>query len=246
MEQILDAMEPHHSTYLSDEAWMDGPWRERPKRPMDVLFDHVAQAPAIFNQVQALRSLQPHEVLPATLQIITKCWEMDDKLRIFYDNLESSSLGPLYWPEFSKAESIFPVAFHFSDLNTANMLMLYWTTLTMLWSGLSKLYELLSSLAQIEMDSGGIYDSSPSYHISLLRPLDHRVRYISMARNVCQSVEYCIQDQMLGFGSSTVVAPLTILTETLRDDPNFASEMLWIKETFKTIDAQGIKILSHI
>jgi hypothetical protein len=211
---------------------------------MDALLDHIAQAPVIFNRVQGLRTLQPHDLLPATLSIITQCWELDAKLQIFYDTLEDSTMGPTYWPEFSKGESPFSVAFHFANLNTANVLMFYWATLTMLWHGMCQLYGLLSRITPNEKT--GWDAGSPERTINRPPSLEHRVEYISMAHNVCQCTEYCMQEEMLGFGPSTVVAPLTILVETLRDDPNFSRELLWIKEILGKIKAQGVKILSHV
>ena len=252
IKQILKALQPNYSTYLSEEPWIDGPWTDRPKRPMDALLDHLARAPGIFNQVHDLKKRAPHEILPTALLIIKQCWEVDRDMRTFYENLDGSIPGPLYWPEFSRTrgtadeKALFPISFHFPDLNIANILTIYWATSTILWSGMSQLYRLVQTLDSTEStpkrDINGSSHSDPSQ----LPSLDHRLDYRSPARNVCQSVEYCVQDQMLGFGISSVVAPLTILAESLRDDPKFGRENLWISQVLKRVDEQGIRILRHI
>lgn len=250
--QILEALQPHHATYLSEEPWIDGPWKDRQKRPMDALLDHLARAPGIFNQVHELQERAPHEVLPTALFIIKQCWEVDRNMRTFYENLERSIPGPLYWPEFSTTRgtagerALFPISFHFPDLNIANMLMIYWATATMLWSGMSQLYRLVRALSSTETTPNGEIDGSSQSDTSQLPPLEHRLDYHAPARNVCQSVEYCVQDQMLGFGMSSVVAPLTILAETLRHDSKFGLEILWISHVLKKVDEQGVRILRHI
>lgn len=202
----------------------------------------------IFNQVQGLGHLQVHKMLPTTLLIIDQCWEVDEDLRLFYNNLEKTVPGPLYWPKFSTAEehSEFPISFHFSDLNMATLLMVYWSTVTMLWSGMSQLYSLVQNMQSHTTTPSDENDSEVQSNQCQLKPLEHRSDYYTTARNICQSVEYCMQDEMLGFGPSTVVPPLTILIETFRDDPNFGREITWIKETLRKAKDSGIRILDHV
>jgi hypothetical protein len=86
---------------------------------------------------------------------------------------------------------------------------------------------------------------SLQYDPTRLPPLGHRADYLTPARNVCQSVEYCVKTALPIFGGFSVTAPLVIVFETMRHDPRFASETAWIAETLKTIQDRGLRILNY-
>jgi hypothetical protein len=77
-----------------------------------------------------------------------------------------------------------------------------------------------------------------------LPPLEHRVDILSIARNICQSVEYCMQDHMLGSGPAVVVAPLNIVLATLKSRPDFQREIYWAAAVVDEIRRKGMRILS--
>lgn len=64
---------------------------------------------------------------------------------------------------------------------------------------------------------GSLSISVTKVEISKLRPLEHRMDWPeSVAKNICQSVEYCMQDQMLALGPGSVAPPLMIVAENLK------------------------------
>lgn len=220
---------------------------------------------------------------------------------MFYEQFEKSSLGPLYWPEFAKPLthrkkgqndngydyadddddddawnniSLFPISLHFPNLGTARTIILYWATLTMLWSGLYQLYGLIYALKETILDpnsnseheredhntntpppptpSATKFDSNTNdtdaenltFQITHLPPLDdHRRDFASMARNVCQSVEYCMQEEMLGLGPIILPAPLGIVIDTMKGYESFAKEVRWARRVMRRISEGGLRIL---
>jgi hypothetical protein len=126
---------------MSRPEWLEVPFRGHPKTPFHQLLDIVAPLPGIIEQGYHIRGSDPASRLIAMLGIIDSCWKIDAKLRRFYEELERTSLGPLYWPELSKDENpaddaelgkVFPVAFHFLNPRMAHICMLYWATLVIL------------------------------------------------------------------------------------------------------------------
>ncbi|KAJ8097218.1 hypothetical protein POJ06DRAFT_262784 [Lipomyces tetrasporus] len=97
--------------------------------------------------------------------------------------------------------------------------MLYWSLAVMVWAGLCALYE---SITTIEIDPVDAFcpeyrdcvdpyscacrrlvptsSSSLRYHVTKLPPLGHRADYLTPARNVCQSVEFCLNTAFPIFG----------------------------------------------
>ena len=262
----MQALEQHQSTYLSTSAWRSKPWKTQPKRPFDQVFDFFALAPGLFGQADEIKDLNSHSALNKILEIVARCWEVDAGLERFYAELEAITLGPLYWPELSKEKSpaddedlgkVFPIAFHFLNLSTADTLMFYWATLLMLWSGLCLLYQAIPDLdlncQEIDCSCTLCKDKTIEggnahirrFDMTQLPPLNHRSDFVSVAWNICQSVEYCMQDSMLGLGPASVTAPLQIVIETLKEIPGYGREVFWAKEVLDRVTRRGLRILKY-
>lgn len=266
-------------TYLADLTWREIPWQTSSKSPFDQVIDFMLQAPAIFQQGDLLDHLRPPERLLTALRMIDQCWRLDAALEKFHEGLIESVPGPLYWPQFSKVASpaddsdrgkVFPIAFHFPSWKIAITLMFYWSTMLMLWSGLTQLYGLIATIQLDETpdnDSPGIigntsdeskieddsnYDDdvrslgSVELVTSRLPLLEHREEYLSLACNICQSVEYCTQDEMVGWGRISVTAPLSIAIEYLRQDPRRGRELSWARAALHRNSKSELRILDYL
>lgn len=242
LQTIMDALEYHQPTYLSDKTWLTLPWKHNPKTRFDELLDIVSEAPAIFRRADDFESLDPQQKLNAACAVIEDCWKVDGTLQKFLKELETASLGPLYWPEPSKKSAIqdaeeftsFPAAYRFPDVQTGKTMVLYWAVLTMLWTGMTRLYYLVMALRQAGVSTPDSYE---------LPPLEHRAEFITQVRNLLQSVEYMMQDKTLGLGPQSIVAPLSITVETIRDFPQYAREVTWAEEVLDEIRGRGLQIL---
>ena len=265
--KILEALGRHQSTYLSTSAWLSIPWATHPKCPLDQIFDFVSLAPEIFQHADTLTHLKPHDSLHEILKLIDRCWEIDAALERFYRSFESSTLGPLYWPKLSRETSsaddaelgrVFPVAFEFLNLRMSNTLMFYWATLLMLWSGLFQLYQAIAALelncreincycvtCKEKTPDSGKDTHTHKFNMSQLPPLGHRLDFPSMAWNICQSVEYCMQDSMLGLGPLAAAAPLVLVIDTLKNIPKYGREVAWAKAAVARVTERGLRILKY-
>ncbi|GAE00157.1 hypothetical protein CPC735_047590 [Paecilomyces variotii No. 5] len=281
VHSTLQDLNRHSPSYLSSSEWTSVPWANIPKTEFDQFFDIFLNAPATLQAVDQLDATEPPERLRITLRIIESCWALDSELARFYENIEKTSLGPLYWPEFAKPRShwksqqddshdgnenndlndidLFPISLHFPNLGTARTVILYWATLAMLWSGLYQLTLLVYALKdsvlesninnenelELEHETSDVDTDTADleFAIARLRPLGHRKDFASMARNVCQSVEYCMQDEMLGIGPLLIPAPLGIVIDTMKGYESFQREVRWAKKVMKKISEGGLKML---
>lgn len=234
------------------------------------MLDLLAYAPDIFRETDKFPEMDSVTRLVAEIDLVKKLWKLDSDLYRFYKGLEEDSLGPLYWTQFAKPssrivdgdeEELFAVAFYFLNLRMAGTLMLYWATQTMLWSGMGYLYIAI----QMEVEAiktalgdskvGGfshehlaamMYELENNPDLTQLPPLGHREDILSPARNVCQSVEYCMQEEMLGLGPAAVAAPLGIAFDTLKPHPQYQREVSWMKDALNRLPERGLMFLKYI
>ena len=251
---------------------MERPWKCGSKTPFDCIFDYLVRAPTIFAKADRLGKLDPWTSLQETLDIIDECFEIDAGVEKVFEEFEKSSPKPLYWAELSRAvhpgdpsdgTKVFPVAFHFVDLKTANILMYYWATLLMLWSGLCQLYGHLHilKLQGVSLDHPTAHEVPGSENSSdtwaslsppppslnrVIRPLDHRTDIATVAWNICQSVEYCTQDEMLEFGAQSVAVPLQVTVETMKQAPQYERQVLWAHAILDRLSSKDLRILKYV
>lgn len=242
LQAILSALEYHQPTYLSEETWRTLPWKYNTKARYDELLDIVAEAPAIFRRADDFETLGPQDQLVAACTVIKDCWKANNTLQSFYEEYDAATPGSLYWEQPSKqsrvrnteAVSVLTTAYHFPEIGTAKTMVLYWAALTMLWTGMMRLYLLVEALKQ----AGG---STPE--IDELLPLGESAEFITPARNVLRSVEYMLQDKMLGLGPQSLVAPLSIVVDTIKDLPQCSREVAWADGVLDELKGRGLQIL---
>lgn len=242
-QAVMNSLENHRSTYLSEKAWKTTPWKHASKNSYDELLDIIALAPDIFRRTDDFDALEPRARLRLAIEVTHDCWKVDDRLRRFYQRLEENTTGPLYWAALAKEIELsksrargtgakpFPLSYHFPSLPVARTLILYWSVLCMLWAGMSRLHQLVSTL-QLEV-----------HEVEDLPSLGHRADFVVPSRNVLQSVEYLMQDKMLGLGPQSVIAPLSIVADTIKDFPQYAMDVAWALTILEEIKERGMAIL---
>jgi hypothetical protein len=169
---------------------------------------------------------------------------------------------------------VIPVAFHFFNLRMATILMLHWANLCMMWHGMTllyyhvmaavpidrkKLYTLRDVPAKLKegispcsddcackMANGGDYTPCMArFDMSKIRPLEHRDDFLTPARNVFQSVEFCLQKQMKDMGPSSCATPLAIAIETIRPYPHCQREAQWGRHIMLGLE-ERLPYLKHV
>jgi hypothetical protein len=180
----------------------------------------------------------------------------------------STEVSPADDAELGK---LFPVAFHFPNLIIALTCMIYWAALILLWAVLMHVYEVLSTL-RVHIDDLGDAEGSScpvcsnadsSHHTSNcedgvkvaqrakfdvtdLPPIEPRIDVLAAIRNICQSVEYCMQEEMRCMGPVVTVIPLMAVMDVLPIFPHHVRELAWAKAAFKKVNEKGFRLMRHV
>lgn len=180
--------------------------------------------------------------------LIHECWHIDERLDMILHEMQQATPHPLYWQVQSQMnplsdseslENLFPLAFHFIDLETANSPILLWAIRVMLWSGLCNLYRLVDPNSPIpDPTVTFVLPPTPGLGESL-PPLGHRGDYIVMVHHVCQSVEYILIQETLLSGPLSVTPALGIVLESLRGQPHFWKEVAWLRAAIDIVNSEG-------
>lgn len=260
--QILYALDQGQSCFVGDAVWQDIPWRKKPKTPYDQIYDFLIRAPALRNKGESLQFLDNYNRLRVATELIWKLWDMDVELQTVYDSLEKSHEGPLYWAELAKNRALhgdpeegflFPVAFHFPSLTIANTLLMFWGVQAIIWHGMSQLSGLLRELqihfadaAKVDDEDGDEEPKTDTISTLFRYPaLEHRADFAAPCRNIFQSIEYGLADDMLDQGPKCVAGPLRIGYETLLEYPQYQKEVEWATRAQEMVQSRSLRLLRY-
>jgi hypothetical protein len=81
-----------------------------------------------------------------------------------------------------------------------------------------------------------------------LPSLEHRVDWArSAARNLFQSVKYCMQDEMLVVGPQLVARLVAIVLDCLIKEPgDWSREILWANSMGELVDVRGQRVIKYM
>ena len=239
----MQAIQKRRTTYLSDPEWTGLTWKEGSIGIDSELFDIMATVPLILEQADQFQDRE-HESIHSASYIVGRLWMLDTRLKLFYERLELNSGRLLYSSEastmFAESEigNVFPAAFHFRDLQTAHICELYWIVSMVLWSTMTDVYKYIQSDCH---DKGETLKCQRNH----LPPLEHRIDTRPLARNICQSIEYCIQEDMKSLGAGTTLIPLNFAAATFKDDPSCTRELNWVSAAMRKAEQRGFRIMKY-
>ena len=84
--------------------------------------------------------------------------------------------------------------------------------------------------------SGNVFD---------IPPLEHRADFVAPARNIFQSVEFCLREDTLDQGPKMLAAPLRVSTEVLRRYPDLKREVEFGDRAMTRIQLRSLKLLQY-
>jgi hypothetical protein len=190
----------------------------------------------------------------------------------WFSKFEATSAGSLYYPELSNMNSaadspelgkVFPVAFYFPAFSVAQTLVFYWAALIVVHSHMYYMYEKLAHLVELLVTAKEDRQFTPDYPDSkdsaaamtclhdaatdLLSSFSSSIEWPrAPARNICQSVEYFLQEKMHGEGPLSILPALLIVKAYWRfTTGDWSHEISWVDDMIIKIQGKGNKIAGY-
>jgi hypothetical protein len=240
--------------FLSRPEWCERPWKLVPKTPFDELIDLLFNFHINYQAYNNVCLEKDQYIRQRTLgKIVSDCLNVKTAMEGVYRRFTDSICDLLYWPELSTLESrlddvqlgkVFPVSFQFPNFFVAQVVITYWVGMLSIHHLLAKVYNKLAE-GEFFMVSIGTTDnvlrpkpvgSSPF----VLQSCEHYHAWKAMARNICQSVEYFLQDKMGVTGPISIISHLFGCKRNLDDAPEDCSrESSWIGDVIQRIQEKA-------
>lgn len=145
--------------------------------------------------------MPPDRFIATAIEMLEELLALEKRMEAFYADLSASYSGPMFWEappsltminadsEILDEELTSCTNIQFQDIELARLLMLYWSTLSMVLSGLNDLFDAVQS-------------PMLQHHLGYLhRPLAIQSRdWLDPIRRVCRSVRFCSLETGYGLG----------------------------------------------
>jgi hypothetical protein len=241
--KILRNMYTRRDTFLARPEWRSTPWAANKKASYDEVMDTFFDTLTIFQSFDKACCIEDASERRVSLcQILTSCFELQSRLKSLYDKFDKSVPGPLYWPQLSNLKSnlddenlgkVFPISFYFPAFFVSQVVCGYWSAMMTLHYQLMQTYQ---KLAEIELPAESPQDDHSSIASAAERSEEHAKLRETIARNLCQAVEYGLQDNMGGLGPLAAMTQIAGCLSCMHVRPeNFTREMMWIMEMISRI-----------
>ena len=191
----------HHESIFSCSQWMQNPWTNFRKSPLDELTDLYFDMSAAMQQSNAIFSTLNQSISQEPLRnIITKLVQLDSDFRKCRDGFQNSTSGSLYWAQLSIVENctddpsngkLFSVSYHFPSFFIGQLMVMYWNAMVLVHLHLSVAYDILAKL-------------NPSSSSDGTFSIKHDAIWRSMVDNLCKSAEYFSKETIGGLGPMTI------------------------------------------
>ena len=244
------------STFLDQPEWMTVPFSAKPKQPLDKFIDVFLEGFKLLGEGENLAKMPLHLRFAKGIELLKACWKFDNDMEEFYRDLKASSDTPIFWPvlsakqdDWGHSDTLATTTFEFADIGIALPMMLYWASLTMVWSGMTDLYDMVDSFVEqfnpVSIPSiPGRAMRNPVYEKLGIPERGHCGDFIVTARKVCQSVGYCMRHEL---GKRAAVAPLAMVRDTLlSSSPKYDETIDWIEARLMEIQSDGMNIARYL
>ena len=222
------------------------------------LQDLMIQVPQILETFDTLTITTIDQATLRTVlaQLLQRCTTLHVQLLAWCEALREHVPSQLYSshpaiahnPADEPGSHTFPLAFHFLTLSIAQLFLLYWSSLIVLYRTMQDISLRLAQTLQFP-SPGKSSLSSPSdqehscdddldFELSSSFPSTNHIA--ALARKICQSFEYCYQSTNGTLGVQSTVFPRWVATEFYASRPKYHRELKWCDEV-QNMTAEGAR-----
>lgn len=225
LKQVLNCLVKHEVMFINKGPWTAKPWGKYKKNSVDRCLDALYMLPPIQIMLDdARRETEPTKIRQLCLKIVDNCWKVDAFLQQWYEEVEKSHVGPMYWPVFSSTRgdhgkpNTFSTVFEFSHFSISYQLTTYWSGLYVTHEVLKKANEMLAELDPLQADE---------FNAAVKRSEETWMRH---SRNVCQSHEFFMKRENGRAGLLVGLAMVKGCYYNFMDYPELcAEELAWVR-----------------
>jgi hypothetical protein len=199
----------------------------------------MIQLPSIM---EALDKLDRNKIAERSIliRLLQLCTSLNEQLFTWGEKLKTE-VDHLYWTVPSVADNpaddpvlgrIFPLAFQFPSLTIAQLLLLYWSALILLYSTIQDIQKMLRR----QVASGTATQHGFCLQVrdrskicpDLSCPSSDQIALL--ANNICQSLEYCYHSKNGTFGPQSTIFPLWVARSFYKSQSDRGQELAWCSE----------------
>jgi hypothetical protein len=206
------------------------------------LLDLMIQLPSIMEELDMLAmSINKAAERPALIRLLQLCSSLNGQLLAWNKKLENQVQGQLYWMVPSVASSpaddpilgrVFPLVFQFPSLRTAQLLLLYWSLLVLLFRTIQDIQKRLNMQATsetaLQTNFAPTYTDRRELCNEQICPSNDQIAVL--ANNISQSFEYCYRTKHGTLGLQTTVFPLWVVRNFYESQSDRSRELVWCSE----------------
>lgn len=262
--QMIQNLQGRKASAFARPDWQSRPFEKYTKGPEQKLYDIGEELAVLLAKADGARSTKTdHASTADRSNLLQDCTLLEDKLDAWFEQFSADVPAPHYWAEFSRLQNpvdyeedrkLFPVSFHFPNIVLARVLLDYWAIAILLYGTSMIVFGSLAGQskppgpAHAPMDKHAqaniLQPRSP--RISLPRAIQNPNLIKSMADNICQSIEYCLAEDMGTLGSQWALFGLRVAMQTYLYTPDLEKHR-WLKAIHDQISAEkGVKFSSTL
>lgn len=227
---MIQAIQCRRPTFLGLPAWIDTPFSIFNPSPMQALFSEVAMLPSLLHQNDLLLGDLQSSDVSAILDMAGLFIDLSTRLKTW-----ETALGP--WPSCDMPKADEDVDFPrvwYPNITTANVYTHLWAFQITCRCEVEKLVAFLSHGELPQRAFLDVLGELPFI-------ADNREQIALLARKICQSMDYLLQDEMGLFGPASTFFSLRMAYEGLNMTGSGQSQILdCIGEVVNRLSAKGL------
>ncbi|KZL76342.1 C6 zinc finger domain protein, partial [Colletotrichum tofieldiae] len=201
---ILHSLTCHTSTFLGASEWRQEPFSHIPATPIQELMNEASRVPSILEKLdncQATNSVTESVARDTASQLT----EILDRFELCYRSTQVSSKGALWWTSYGYG--VDDISIIYPNITVANYLTHFWAFWIVCVTQIRQLTAQFPGLIDHDTLVNGRGRALASEHI--------RQKCLKLSRQIFQSVNYLLQEDMKIYGIASASYPLQIACATM-------------------------------